>query len=141
MCFFYITKSISSVPLTARLKKDHASPQNFFLPPGEHFLGGARNCCSAMQAHPVRHPSIPILPLLDTSRSGASLLPCKGYSKDNVADVSSFKRVSRVYEAGRNATSRAKFLQWFTTYALRLLRIFWNFLPFSDLDSDQTSSS
>lgn len=77
--------SISSVPLKARLEKDivYVSPQDFFLPPGEHFLGGARNCCSASSSCTTsfRPPST----LRLRYRSGAAFPPCWGYSEDNAA--------------------------------------------------------
>lgn len=56
---------------------------------------------------------------------GAFLALCRGYSEDNVADVSSFKRVSRVCRTGSQChTSRAKFLQWLATYAFYVCSVF-----------------
>lgn len=142
----YITRSIFSVPLKASLEKDvdHASPQDFFLPPGEHFLGGAWNCCSAVELilydilpsssslrlrHRVHARGLLFLPVEDTLRT---MLP-------TLVRLKEFREFAGT--GSQRYTGRAKFLQWLATYALRLLRIFWNFLPFSDLDSDQTSSS
>lgn len=81
------------------------------------------------RAHPVRHRSI-LRPLSvsDTARGAAfspSPYPVEVTPKTMLLDVSSFKRVSRVYGSGsQRYVSRAKFFQWLATYALRLLRIF-----------------